>query len=64
MTGSDYDRLVEAVRMRYADATALVEASLRRYRPFDPQIAYGADEREPWDAPARHRNGHPPHAHH
>lgn len=32
---SPFDTLLTAARQRYSDAAALVEASLRRYRPFD-----------------------------
>lgn len=47
---SPLDALLDAAKQRYADAAALVEASLRRYRPFDPSRAYTPEEREPWDA--------------
>jgi|ERR1035438_9047138 hypothetical protein len=50
MTGSEYDALVDSAKRRYLDAAALVEASLGRYRPFDPAAAYTPEEREPWDA--------------
>lgn len=50
MTGSDYGRLLAMARQRYLDAAALVAASLERYRPFDPEAAYTAEERERWDA--------------
>jgi Nucleotidyltransferase substrate binding protein like len=50
MTSSEYDVLVQAAGRRYLDAAALVEASLVRYRPFDPAAAYTPEEREPWDA--------------
>ena len=50
MTSSEYDKLVAAVAQRYADSAAMVEASLRRYRPFDVERSYTADELEPYDA--------------
>lgn len=50
MTSSDYDQLVAAVAHRYAGAAAMVEASLRRYHPFDVERSYSPDELEPYDA--------------
>jgi len=50
MTGSELDALLAASQARFREATALVEASLKRYRPFDPARAYTPEEREPWDA--------------
>ena len=50
MTSSDYDTLVAAAARRYADAAALLDASLQRYRPFDVHRAYSAIELEPYDA--------------
>ncbi|MEO8410091.1 MAG: nucleotidyltransferase substrate binding protein [Propionivibrio sp.] len=50
MTSSDYDTLVAAAARRDADAAAMVEASLQRYRPFDPKRSYTPLEREPYDA--------------
>ena len=50
MTSSEYDILVAAVAQRYADSATMVEASLRRYRPFDVLRSYSADELEPYDA--------------
>lgn len=50
MTSSEYDALLAAATKRYADAAALLEASLRRYRPFDPARVYTPEELEPYDA--------------
>lgn len=50
MTSSEYDKLVAAAIARYVNATALVEASLQRYHPFEPERAYSALELEPYDA--------------
>lgn len=50
MTASPLDTLLAATRQHYRDAAALVEASLARYRPFDPTYPYTAEERERWDA--------------
>lgn len=50
MTSSEYDALLAAATKRYADAAALLEASLRRYRPFDTARAYTPEELEPYDA--------------
>ena len=50
MSSADYDALVAAAAQRYANSAAMVEASLRRYRPFDTQRNYSAEELEPYDA--------------
>jgi len=50
MTSSDYDTLVVAVAQRYAQSAGMVEASLRRYLPFDPRRDYTPEELEPYDA--------------
>ncbi len=50
MTSSEYDVLVAAVTQRYANSASMVEASLRRYRPFDVMRSYSAEELEPYDA--------------
>ncbi|MBK9445468.1 MAG: nucleotidyltransferase substrate binding protein [Betaproteobacteria bacterium] len=50
MTSSEYDALLVAATKRYADSAALLEASLRRYRPFDTTRAYTPEELEPYDA--------------
>lgn len=50
MTSSDYDALVTAAASRYANAAALLEASLKRYRPFDPARNYTPEALEPYDA--------------
>lgn len=50
MTSSEYDALVAAVAQRYANSAAMVEASLRRYRPFDLERIYSPEELEPYDA--------------
>ncbi len=50
MTSSEYDTLLVAAGQRYANAAALLEASLKRYRPFDVARAYTPDELEPYDA--------------
>lgn len=50
MQSPDYAKLAEAARLRFLEAAALVAASLLRYRPFDPHVAYSPEEREPWDA--------------
>lgn len=47
---ADYAALVAAAASRYGNAAALLEASLRRYRPFDPARTYTPEEREPYDA--------------
>ena len=47
MNSSDYDALVAAVAERYASSAGMVEASLRRYRPFDLLRSYTAEELEP-----------------
>ena len=50
MSSADYDALVAVAAQRYANSAAMVEASLRRYRPFDTQRNYSAEELEPYDA--------------
>jgi hypothetical protein len=50
MTSSDYESLVAAIAQRYANAAGMVEASLRRYHPFDPLRTYSAEDLEPYDA--------------
>jgi len=50
MTSSELDSLVLAARSRYGDAVHLVEASMLRYKPFDPVASYSPLEREPYDA--------------
>ena len=50
MNSPDYDTLVAAAAQRYTESAAMVEASLRRYRPFDVQRRYSPDELEPYDA--------------
>jgi hypothetical protein len=50
MTSSEYDVLVAAAANRYGNAVALLEASLKRYRPFNPVRAYTPEELEPYDA--------------
>lgn len=50
MTGSELDTLLAASQARFREAAALVDASLKRYRPFDPVRSYTPEEREPWDA--------------
>ena len=50
MTSSEYDALLVAATKRYADSAALLDASLRRYRPFDTARAYTPEELEPYDA--------------
>ena len=50
MTSSEYDALAAAVRLRYANCAAMVDASLRRYRPFDVKRTYSPEELEPYDA--------------
>ncbi len=47
MTSSEYDALVAAAAQRYANSAGMVEASLRRYRPFDVPRTYSAGELEP-----------------
>jgi hypothetical protein len=50
MTSSELDSLVLAARSRYGDAVRLVEASMQRYKPYDPLFSYSPLEREPYDA--------------
>ncbi|MBK8524545.1 MAG: nucleotidyltransferase substrate binding protein [Betaproteobacteria bacterium] len=50
MTSSEYDALLVAATKRYADSAALLDASLRRYRPFDTARACTPEELEPYDA--------------
>ena len=50
MRASDYAQLSATAQQRYLDAANMVEASLKRYRPFDPETHYSPEEREPWDA--------------
>lgn len=50
MTSSDLDQLVLTSVRRYADAAALVAASLARVGIFDATRTYTADELEPYDA--------------
>lgn len=50
MTSSELDSLVLAARSRYGDAVYLVEASMLRYKPYDPGASYSPLEREPYDA--------------
>jgi hypothetical protein len=50
MTSSEYDALVAAAAQRYANAAGMVDASLRRYQPFDVLRAYSPEELEPYDA--------------
>lgn len=42
--------LLEAARRRFEAAARLLEASLARYRPFDPARPYTPEELEPYDA--------------
>ncbi|WP_301102647.1 nucleotidyltransferase substrate binding protein [Propionivibrio sp.] len=50
MSSADYDALVAAIAQRYANSAGMVEASLRRYQPFDLLRSYTAEELEPYDA--------------
>lgn len=50
MTSSELESLLDMSRRRYADAVALVQASMLRYQPFDPAATYTPLEREPYDA--------------
>lgn len=50
MADSDIRQLLAIARMRYRAAADLLAASLSRYRPFDPDLTYSPEEREPWDA--------------
>jgi nucleotidyltransferase substrate binding protein (TIGR01987 family) len=50
MPDANFTELLGNAARRYSDAAALVEASLLRYRPFNPAQQYSPEQREPWDA--------------